>query len=634
MPNIPFRERLEHGVVLLDGAMGTMLHARENLPIDSCFDLLNLTDPGAVESVHALYLDAGAEILETNTFSANVLKLAACDLQERCAEINRAGVTIARRAIEASGRDNVYVAGSVGPLGQRLAPFGRLTPEEALEAFAIQTRALIEAGADLLLFETFTDLHEIALAVQAARSVQADIPIVAQLTFNRDNRTALGDTPVQVARALADQRVDVLGVNCSGGPSQLLRIVQAMHRAAPEAALSVVPNAGWPEMVGGRVMYPATPDYFGDYALAFKQAGACLIGGCCGTTPEHIQAMRRALDDPAREAPALLSVRDLVAEPLSEAPEQPTALARKLAAGDFVVTVEMPPPHSFTAQKVIASAELLREAGVDFINVSDSPMARMRMSPWAVCHLIQQNVGVETVLHFPTRGRNLLRVQGDLLAAHALDVRNVFVVMGDPTVIGDYPDSFDTHDIAPSALIHLIKHNLNAGSDQAGSSIGLPTSFLVGCALNINARALDREVKLLHKKIEAGADFALTQPVFDPAVIERFHNAYAAQFGPLTLPVLAGILPLYGARHAAFLHNEVPGIEIPAALRERITAAGDTSPEEGVLIAQELLQAIQPVAQGVYLMPAFGRYDLAAAVIDSLGRSRSTAGPHSTGARS
>jgi len=633
MPNIPFRERLEHGVVLLDGAMGTMLHARENLPIDSCFDLLNLTDPAAVESVHALYLDAGAEILETNTFSANVLKLAACDLQESCAEINRAGVTIARRAIEASGRDNVYIAGSVGPLGRRLAPFGRLTPEEALEAFAIQTRALIEAGADLLLFETFTDLHEIALAIQAARSIQPDIPIVAQLTFNRDNRTALGDTPVQVARALADQQVDVLGVNCSGGPSQLLRIVQAMHRVVPAAPLSVVPNAGWPEMVGGRVMYPATPDYFGDYALAFRQAGACLIGGCCGTTPEHIQAMRRALDDPAREAPALLSVRDRVEETLSEAPEQPTALARKLAAGDFVVTVEMSPPRSFTAQKVIASAELLREAGVDFINVSDSPMARMRMSPWAVCHLIQQNVGVETVLHFPTRGRNLLRVQGDLLAAHALNVRNVFVVMGDPTVIGDYPDSFDTHDIAPSALIHLIKHNLNAGNDQAGGSIGLPTSFLVGCALNINARALDREVKLLHKKIEAGADFALTQPVFDSAVIERFRDAYAAQFGPLTLPILAGILPLYGARHAAFLHNEVPGIEIPAALRERITAAGDNASQEGVLIAQELLQAIQPVTQGVYLMPAFGRYDLVAAVVDSLGRSRSLTGPHRADAR-
>jgi methionine synthase I (cobalamin-dependent)/5,10-methylenetetrahydrofolate reductase len=620
--------------MLLDGAMGTMLHARENLPIDTCFDLLNLTDPGAVESVHALYLEAGAEILETNTFSANIVKLSACDLQDECAAINRAGVEIARRAVEASGRDDVYVAGSVGPLGKRLTPFGRITPEEAENAFAIQTGALIEAGADLLLFETFTDVNEIALAVQAARSIRPDIPIVAQVTFNRDDRTALGDSPAQVARALADLNVDVIGVNCSGGPAQLLRILQHMHHAAPDSPLSVVPNAGWPEMVHGRVMYPATPDYFGDYALAFKEAGACLIGGCCGTTPEHIQAMRRALDDPARHAPSLLTVRDRVEQALEETPEQPTALARKLAAGEFVVTVEMPPPRSFSAQKVIASAEMLRDSGVDFINVSDSPMARMRMSPWAVCHLIQQNVGIETVLHFPTRGRNLLRVQGDLLAAHALNVRNVFVVMGDPTVIGDYPDSFDTHDIAPSALIELIKHSLNKGVDQAGGSIGVPTTFLVGCALNINARALDREVKLLHKKIEAGADFALTQPVFDPTVIERFHDAYAAQFGPLTLPLLAGILPLFGARHAAFLHNEVPGIEIPQSLRQRIEAAGETAPQEGVLIAQELLHAVKPLAQGVYLMPAFGRYDLAAAVIDSLGRSRATTDLHPADARS
>lgn len=634
MPPIPFRQRLDQGVLLLDGAMGTMLHAIENLPIDTCFDLLNLTDPAAVVHIHRLYLESGAEILETNTFSANIFKLGACDLQDRCAEINRSGVELARQAIEASGRDDVYVAASVGPLGRRLAPFGRLTPEEALDAFAIQTGALIEAGADLLLFETFTDLNEIALAVQAARAHQPDIPIVAQMTFNRDDRTALGDTPVQVACALADLQTDVIGVNCSGGPAQLLRILQTMHRAAPEARLSVVPNAGWPEMVGGRVMYPATPDYFGDYALAFKEAGACIIGGCCGTTPDHIRAMRSALDDPQRHGPRLVAVHDLAEQAITEVPEQPTELARRLASGRFVVTVEMPPPRSFTAQKVIASAELLREAGVDVINVSDSPMARMRMSPWAVCHLIQQNVGVETVLHFPTRGRNLLRVQGDLLAAHALNVRNVFVVMGDPTVIGDYPDSFDTHDIAPSALIRLIKHNLNNGVDQAGGSIGQPTSFQVGCALNINARDVDREVKLLHKKIEAGADFALTQPTFDVAMLERFHDAYAAHYGPLTLPILVGLLPLYGARHAAFLHNEVPGIEIPAHIRERIAAAGDESPYEGVRIAQELLRALQPLAQGVYLMPAFGRYDLAAAVIDSLGRSRSPASPHTIGEQS
>jgi homocysteine S-methyltransferase len=290
-----------------------------------------------------------------------------------------------------------------------------------------------------------------------------------------------------------------------------------------------------------------------------------------------------------------------------------------------VVTVEMPPPRSYTAQKVIASAELLREAGVDTINVSDSPMARMRMSPWAVAHLIQNKVGLEAVLHFPTRGRNMLRVQGDLLAAHALQIRNIFVVMGDPTVIGDYPDSFDTHDIVPSGLIKLIKQQLNNGVDHAGNSIGQPTSFHVGCALNINAQDLDREIRVLCKKIDAGADFALTQPTFDPYQIERFLDAFSQECGTLDLPVLAGILPLYGTRHAAFLHNEVPGIDIPEPVRRRIDQAGDGAQEEGVLIAQELLLQIKKLAQGTYIMPAFGRYDLVASVVDALGRTRNVA---------
>ncbi|GAB4422648.1 MAG: bifunctional homocysteine S-methyltransferase/methylenetetrahydrofolate reductase [Anaerolineae bacterium] len=621
MARIPFRERLaQERVILLDGAMGTMLHAQYRLPIDTCFDVLNITEPDAVAEIHRRYLQAGAEIVETNTFGANRYKLADCGLERDCAAVNRAGVTIARQVIADLGRDDAYVAGSVGPLGVRLAPFGRITPEDAADAFRIQLAALLEAGADLLIFETFTDLHEIALAVEVARQLDPGIPVVAQMTFTRDSRTVLGDTPAQVARALYETGADVIGVNCSSGPAHLLRIAQLMRRAVPQARLSVVPNAGWPEMAGGRVMYPATPDYFGEYALAFRQAGACIVGGCCGTTPDHIHAMRHALDDPARPVPPALVVTDLPDAVAVEAPEEPTELSRKLAAGHFVVTVEMPPPRSFTAQKVIASAELLREAGADFINVSDSPMARMRMSPWAVCHLIQHHVGLETVLHFPTRGRNLLRIHGDLLAAHALGVRNLFVVMGDPTKIGDYPDSFDTHDIVPTALIELVKHNLNRGIDQAGNSIGQPTSFVVGCALNVNAQDLDREVRLLHKKISAGADYALTQPIFAPEALDRFREAYEATYGPLQLPVLAGILPLFGARHAAFLHNEVPGIEIPERIRQRIADAGDQAPAEGVRIAQELLASLTGRAQGVYLMPAFGRYDLVAGVIDVLGR--------------
>ncbi len=624
MAQITFRERLaQDKTILLDGAMGTMLHAIQHMPINTCFDQLNITNPGVVADIHRRYIEAGAEIIETNTFSANIYKLAEWGLQDNCAAINRAGVDLARKVIDSTFRRDVFLAGSVGPIGLRMAPFGRLTPEDAAHAFHIQVGALIEAGVDLLLFETFTDLREMEQAVNAARAIDPAVPIIAQMTFNRDDRTLLGNTPAQVAHSLRELQVDVIGVNCSGGPAQLLRIIQLMHRAEPGARLSVVPNAGWPEMAGGRVMYPATPDYFGEYALAFQDAGACIVGGCCGTTPDHIRHMRAALDDPARPHPTLVTVREPDDPDIENVVEQPTLLARKLAARQFVVTVEMPPPRSFTAQKVIASAELLREAGVDFINVSDSPMARMRMSPWAVCHLIQHHVGLETVLHFPTRGRNLLRVQGDLLAAHALQVRNIFVVMGDPTIIGDYPDSFDTHDIVPTSLLALIKHNLNTGIDQAGNSIGQPTSFQAGCALNLNAPEIDREVKLLHKKIDNGADFALTQPVFDPAVLERFLEAYAAEYGPLTLPVLVGILPLFGTRHARFLHNEVPGIIIPEAIQQRIEDAGDQAPYEGVRIAQELLLQMKPLAQGVYLMPAFGRYDLAASVVDVLERTPS-----------
>jgi homocysteine S-methyltransferase len=345
MGKIPFRERLAQGsVILADGAMGTMLHAEQNLPIDTCFDLLNLSEPDTVADIHRRYIEQGAEIIETNTFSANIYKLAKCGMEDECATINRAGVELARKVVDAASRGPVYVAGSVGPLGVRLAPFGRTTPEQAFEAFKIQAGALIEADADLLVFETFPHLDEIAEAVRAARSIDPDIPIIAQVTFTRDDRTILGDTPAQVARALRETGADVIGVNCSGGPAQLLRILQLMRQATPEMRFSVLPNAGWPEMAGGRVMYTATPDYCGDYALAFKDAGACIVGGCCGTTPDHIHAMRVALDDPARVHPTMITMSDLSDAVTGEVPEQPTELARKLAVGRFVVTVEMPPP--------------------------------------------------------------------------------------------------------------------------------------------------------------------------------------------------------------------------------------------------------------------------------------------------
>jgi len=600
--------------VLRDGAMGTLLHSR-GVSFENCFDALNLSNPALVGEIHRAYIEAGAQVLQTNTFGANRYKLAAHGMESHVAEINQAGVDLARRVIYASFKD-VLIAGDVGPLGVRLAPFGRVQPEEARAAFIEQITALAAADVDVISLETFTDLYEIREAVAAARQV-CDLPVIASMTFTRDDRTLLGDGPEKVARALVEMGADVIGVNCSGGPAQLQRILQRMKLAAPEVRLSAGPNAGWPEQVAGRIMYPATADYFAEYALAFRQIGAALIGGCCGTTPEHIAAMRRALDAPPGPEVELAVMRHLEPEPAENGATPPTRLAEKFAAGKFVVAVEMDPPHTISSHKLLAGASLLADVGVDVINVADSPMARMRMSPWAVCHLIQKEVGMETVLHFPTRGRNLLRVQGDLLAAHTLGIRNVFVVMGDPTAIGDYPEAMDNYDLAPSGLIQLIKEKLNAGRDHAGSDIGRPTAFFVGGALNLDPPEPEREIKVLRRKLRSGVDFLITQPVYQPERAQAFLERYTAEYGPLPAPVLAGILPLNNLRHARFLHNEVPGITICPEIFERLERADKESAREGVRIAAELIEQVRPWASGVYIMPAFSRYDLAAEVAEA-----------------
>jgi methionine synthase I (cobalamin-dependent)/5,10-methylenetetrahydrofolate reductase len=619
----PFLNSLESSKLPLlgDGAMGTMLNTR-GVGFDECFDALNLRQPALVAEIHRAYIEAGAQVIQTNTFGANRFKLAAHGLEERVGDINRGGVELARRVALASYKE-VLVAGDVGPLGVRLAPFGRVQPEGARQAFAEQIAALAEAGVDLITIETFSDLVEIREAVAAARQV-CGLPVLASMTFTRDDLTLLGDPPAKVARELWESGADVIGVNCSGGPAQIWRILRQMRQALPAAEtgrqprFSVMPNAGWPEQVGGRIMYPANPDYFGEYALAFCEAGASLVGGCCGTTPQHIAAMRLALEDAGTGcAPTVAELTlQVESEDRLQAPEHPSRLAQKLSVKEFVVSVEMDPPRGLSAHKLLAGASLLAEAGADVINVADSPMARMRMSPWAVCDLVQRKVGVETTLHFPTRGRNLLRVQGDLLAAHALGIRNVFVVMGDPTSIGDYPEAMDDYDLVPSGLIKLIKRNFNVGVDHAGVDIGQPTSFFVGCALNLVSLDIQGEIKNLQRKIQAGADFLLTQPVYQSELAKEFWERYEDVHGKLTIPVLVGVLPLYSARHASFLHNEVPGISIPEAIQVRMQAAGDSAPREGVRIALELVEQMRSWAAGIYLMPQFGRYDLAAEIVE------------------
>ncbi len=611
-----FRALLASGQpILSDGAFGTVLHAR-GVSFDECFDQLNLDRPDLVADIHRAYIDAGVQMIQTNTFGANRYKLARHGLEQDVDRINKAGVELARQAILASGKP-VLIAGDVGPLGIRLAPFGKVQPEQAREAFDEQIAVLADAGVDVLIIETMSDLLEIKIAIQSALEIAPNLPVIASMTFTRDDRTLLGDSPAKVAKALHEAGATIIGVNCSGGPNQILRVIKQMRLTVPEARLSAMPNAGWPEQAGGRIMYPAGPEYFGEYAVAFCEAGTSVIGGCCGTTPSHIASMAKALE----EGTSCGEVDGFSVSPADQddigTGENPTGLAQKLADGKFIISVEMDPPRGLSTHKLLAGASLLAEAGADVINVADSPMARMRMSPWAVCNLIQRRIGIETVLHFPTRGRNLLRVQGDLLAAHALDVRNVFVVMGDPTAIGDYPNATDNYDLVPSGLIKLIKQGFNAGVDHAGINIGQPTSFLVGAALNLNPQDSAQEIKNLKRKIKAGADFLLSQPMYDVAGAMAFIHAAKQEIEALP-PIFVGVLPLVSSRHAAFIHNEVPGISIPRDIRERIDASHENSAAEGIKIAIELIAQVRPFAQGVYLMPPFNRFDYAAEIIESI----------------
>jgi len=614
-----FRTRLNLATkpIVTDGAMGTLLHER-GVEIDACFDELNLMEPAVVAEIHRDYIQAGAEIIKTNTFGANRTKLERHGLDDRVGEVNAAAVNLAQRVVAASFKE-VFIAGDMGPLGVPLAPFGRMQVEEAREVYKEQAQALVDAGVDLILIETMVDLYAVRAAVEAVRQVDPDMPIIASMTFTRDRRTLLGDTPQEVATKINDLNVDVIGVNCSGGPSQLLYILRQMVQEIPDGKFSVMPNAGFPEKSGGRIMYPAGPEYFHDYALSFWRSGASVIGGCCGTTPAHIKVIAETIQKTSRDSLVPVEVESEIKAEIELGPAgEKSKLAQKLEAGKFVIAVEMDPPRGLSIHKRLAGASLLADAGADVIDVADSPMARMRMSPWAVCHLIQSQYKIETTLHFPTRGRNLLRVQGDLLAAHAMNIHNVFVVMGDPTAIGDYPDASDSYDLVPTGLIRLIKEGFNSGVDHSGGQIGQPTNFFVGAALNLCPNKPEREIHVLRKKLNSGADFFLTQPVFDLQRARKFIEMYRNLYGPLNVPILVGILPLVTDRHARFLHNEVPGISIPDEIQQRMSSSGEESASEGARIAIELIQDLKTDFQGVYFMPAFNRYDMVAEIIDTI----------------
>ncbi|HUN21770.1 MAG TPA: bifunctional homocysteine S-methyltransferase/methylenetetrahydrofolate reductase [Anaerolineales bacterium] len=612
-----FLASLTQRTLLSDGATGTQLHER-GFGLERCYELLNLTHPQVVQAIHRDYLQAGADILETHTFGANALRLAQHSLQEQVHAINTAAVQNARTAIASFPTTRkIWVAGSVGPLGVAFAPLGRTTPEQAYQAFYQQISALVAAGVDVIWLETFGDLREIEQAVLAARQFP-HLPLTASLSFAQDDHTSAGDHPAKVARTLHQWGVDIIGLNCSVGPSQLTRLLRRMVAAVPTARFAVLPNAGWPEQVGGRIFYAAGAGYFADYAKTLLEGGACIVGGCCGTTPNHIAAMRPVVS--AFGAPIVHNPSSELEEASeSEAPAKvlpPSQWAQALQGEEPFFTVEVHPPKGWDCTRVIEQVNLLAKAGSDFVNIADSPLARMRMSPLALCQLVQQEVGLETVLHFPTRGRNLLRVQGDLLAAHALGIRNIFAVMGDPSAIGDYPSASDNFDVPPTGLLKLIKENFNCGVDQGGQSIGSPTAFTAGCALSLTPADYEREAKLLKTKLAHGADFALTQPVFEPQAAFDFIEKFQSENGDWKLPLVIGILPLYNLNHANFLHHEVPGIHLPAQILTRMAETKHPA-ETGIAIAVELIAQLRhhPAVRGFYLMPPFGRYHLAVEMI-------------------
>jgi homocysteine S-methyltransferase len=603
----PFRQRLQAGPVIpADGAMGTQLYER-GVSFEECFDGQNLERPELVEQIHRDYIRAGAELIETNTFGANRARLQVFGLEDKVREVNQRGARIARNAREICGVP-VFVAGSIGPTGRSLEPYGSTTPEEAYEMFREQVLGLLEGGVDLLVLETFGDLQEIVHAIRACRDATG-LPIVAQMTFAEDLRTLHGHTPEQVVDELSRLEVDALGANCSVGSNALLAITERFV-AAGATRVAVMPNAGWPTMVGNRLIYLSSPEYMAEYGRRMADLGAAIVGGCCGTTPAHIRALVQALKAEPGATSTVEVVPPVETEAGVEEQGRGSELAEKLGT-KRVISVEVRPPRGANPAKALQGARLLKEAGVDSINVLDSAMARVRMSAVATSVLIKQQVSIETILHFTTRDRNLMAIQSDLIGAHAMGVRNVLALTGDPPTMGDYGQG--VYDVDSIGLIRVIKQ-LNQGVDVAGNSIGSPTRFLIGCALNPTAEDLGWELSRFRQKLEAGADFVMTQPVYDPELFRQVLDEVA----PVEVPILMGVLPLQSYRHALFIHNELPGVKLTEEALRRMELAGNDGVQEGLRMAHELVQECGELVAGLYIMPSFGRYEVAAHFVSEL----------------
>jgi homocysteine S-methyltransferase len=609
-----FRDLLSKKVLLCDGGLGTMFY-NKGIYLNTCYDELNLTNPGIVKEVHGEYLRSGVDVVETNTFGANRFKLKKHGLEDKVKDINQAGARIAR---EEAG-PSIFVAGSMGPLGVKIKPWGQTSAEEAEAAFAEQAQALREGGVDLYILETFSDINEIHQAIMAVRKVSPDLPVVAEMTIDEEGNSLYGTTPEIFTEMLESWGAHAVGVNCSVGPAAMLQCVERMSKVTA-LPLSAMPNAGIPREVEGRNIYLCSPDYMAEYAKRFILNGVKLLGGCCGTTPSHIKAMRaaiKALQPPERHAVTVSSPAEEKAEKTRTPMREKSGLGRKLEDRKFVASVEIVPPRGHDPSAAIEVARMLETRGIDCVNIPDGPRASARMSPMALAAILTTATNLEPILHYTCRDRNLLGMQSDLLGIQAQRIRNLLIITGDPPKIGDYPDATAVFDVDSIGLAGVVS-SLNRGVDIGGKRMDKPTSFLVGVGVNPGAINLDYEISRFERKVEAGAEFAITQPVFDVRVLENFLKRVAH----CRIPILAGIWPLWSLRNAEFMHNEVPGAAIPSGIMERMRRAQDAGPErarqEGVAIAREILGSIRGMVQGIQVSPPLGKYELALEVLQPL----------------
>src|SRR6476660_2414277 len=608
--------RLKQSPVLCDGATGTLLYAK-GIFINRCYDELNVSQPDLIRQLHHEYLQAGAEIIETNTFGGNSFRLGRHSLENRVREINLAGAALAR---EAAKSFDVWVAGSVGPLGVRIEPLGKTSFEEARAAFREQIAALVEGGVDLLMLETFGYVEELHQATLAARDVNPKIPVVAHVTIDEDGNCLDGSTPESFTPRIESWGADVIGCNCSVGPVAMLDVIERV-RALTSLPLAAQPTAGMPRSVEGRNIYLCSPEYMASYARKFVAAGVRLVGGCCGTTAEHIRVMKSALRVGEARAKASPS-RSKDDAALTAAPVTPlgkrSKLGAKIAAGEFVTMVEIVPPKGTDVRKEIEGARFLKSVGVDAINIPDSPRASARMSNQALSLLVQQDVGIEAILHYTCRDRNVLSMQSDLLGASALGIHNLICITGDPPKMGNYPDATAVFDVDAIGLVNIV-HNLNRGLDIGGNPLGTGTAFVIGVGANPGVPNIDEEVRRFAYKVEAGAEYAVTQPVFDLGLLENFLR----RIEHFKIPVVAGIWPLVSVRNAEFMKNELR-VSVPDSILERMAGAKtpEAAREEGIVIAREMLVAVRGMVQGAQISAPLGRYASAVDVLEALGSSR------------